>query len=407
LETAPIDDPFGRLLAALATPRVGHAEASLVAYQPPVAVLELLGEGGIVVLDVAGATPAEVEQRAGRITSTYQGGHLFLVITGGGPEHRPAVEAVDRKALDARRLSVFHLDRTGALHRVAGARSKVIEAAARALPSTPPLPADAVPALIARGQREREETVNFAAQLRGRRPWVTIALVAACVLVHLLDQSWGSGARWGANFGPAVREGQVWRLLSSAFLHGNTVHLMMNMLGLWSFGGFLEPVLGWRRYLVVYGLSALVGSLASAFLGTRASVGASGALWGLMLAGFALLRRQGIFPARTARLLRQRLVGIVGINVGISFLIPNIDKFAHFGGGIAGFLLVASGLLAPRTVGAVGDEAGWIRVAAPLTAVLLVLSVLVALWVGRPWATEATALLLHLGGVAVGQVTAG
>src|SRR5439155_25476680 len=129
-----------------------------------------------------------------------------------------------------------------------------------------------------------------------------------------------------------------------------------------------EPVLGWRRYIVLYGVSALAGSLASAFLGQHTSVGASGALWGLMLGGFALMRAgRSVFPERMARQMRQRLLSMLGINVLISF-IPQVDKYAHFGGGLAGFLLVVSGLLAPRTIGAVDDEPPWIRVLAPVTA---------------------------------------
>jgi rhomboid protease GluP len=198
--------------------------------------------------------------------------------------------------------------------------------------------------------------------------------------------TWPDPRGWGANWGELVREGQVWRLLSSAFLHGDPIHLMMNMIGLWSFGGFLEPVLGWRRYLVLYGLSALAASLASAFLGSHPSVGASGALWGLMVGGFALMRAgKSVFPARVARQMQQRLVGILVLNVALSFM-ANVDKFAHFGGGLAGGLLIWSGLLAPRTVGAVGDEPGWIRMMAPLVAALMAASVVAALLTGRPWA---------------------
>jgi membrane associated rhomboid family serine protease len=69
------------------------------------------------------------------------------------------------------------------------------------------------------------------------------------------------------------------------------------------------------------------------------SVGASGAVWGLVGATFGLLSgRQQVFPALIARSLRQRLVVILVINIAISFL-PHIDRYCHFGGGIAGYLL--------------------------------------------------------------------
>jgi len=208
---------FDSFVAALVTPRSGDGDAALVGHQPPLAVLETAREG-IVVLDAAGTPPDEVGRRAGRIVGGQQGGHLYLVVVGGGAELEPILKAVDRDAPDPRRLSMFHLDDAGRLDRLAGARSTAIERAARAAPSTPPLQVADVPALIARGRREREEAIHFAAQFRGRRPWATIALVAVCVLVFLLDSEvWKSRGRWGENFGEWVKAGEVWRLLSSAF----------------------------------------------------------------------------------------------------------------------------------------------------------------------------------------------
>jgi membrane associated rhomboid family serine protease len=262
-----------------------------------------------------------------------------------------------------------------------------LEKAAASVLNHAPLAVADVAAQLARSQKEREEAANFAAQLSGRRPWVTRVLVGACVLIFVLGRFWLGPPEWAKISGELLRRGEVWRLLSAAFVHGNEIHLLMNMMGLWSFGSFLEPVLGWRRYLVLYGASALVGALASARFGSDAgSVGASGALWGLMLAGFALMRAgKGIFPPRVARRLRQQMVGIVAVNLILSFT-PGIDKFAHFGGGIAGGLLVLSGALVPRALGAVGDEPAWVRLLAPVTAVLLASSVVVALLAARPWA---------------------
>jgi membrane associated rhomboid family serine protease len=154
-----------------------------------------------------------------------------------------------------------------------------------------------------------------------------------------------------------------------------------------SFGGFLEAVLGWRRYLVLFGASALGGSLASALISRAAfSVGASGAMWGLMLAGFALSRaRDNVLPTRIARQLRQRLVMVLVINVLFSFL-PGIDLYAHFGGGAIGFALVGGGLLVPPLAGAPGESSWSLRVLALLTAAALAVSVIAALVIGRPWA---------------------
>lgn len=385
-------DLFGSLLAALL--REPPGDAVLVGFQAPVAMAELPAEGTLLVLlDGGSRTAEEVGQWATRVISGHQAGLLTLVLAGGGPELRAPLLAADKAAHDRNRLSVYHLERGGRLERVAGPRTPALERAAGRVASTPPLPLAEVPALIARGQKEREELANFSARLAARKARATVALVGACVLLFVLSKAWTHGGSWsialarmGGNMHDLVLAGQVWRLLSSAFLHGSESHLLMNMIGLWSFGRFLEPMLGWRRYVILYGASALAGSLASAFIGqTELSVGASGALWGLMLAGFALSRgRKTVLPARVARQMNQQLVVLLALNVALSFM-DRVDYFAHFGGGLAGLALIVAGPLAPRVVGAVDDERPWIRVLAPVTAALMAASIAAALIRYRPW----------------------
>src|SRR4051812_42859389 len=118
---------------------------------------------------------------------------------------------------------------------------------------------------------------------------ITSILIAANVALLGLSYAWGNAAhdavlrRMGANIGADVRAGEVYRLFASAFLHADLVHLAFNMLALWSLGPFLETLLGRHRYVVLYAASALGGALASTlFGGARWSVGASGAIFGLM-----------------------------------------------------------------------------------------------------------------------------
>jgi rhomboid protease GluP len=411
--SAPTGDLPGRLLAALVAPPTGEAPGVLVGYQPPLAVVELPGaDAGVLLLDVTGASPDEVQGRLRRVIEGYQGGLIFGVVVGGGAELRPVLQAADRELPDPARMTLYHLEEGGRLQRLAGRRSTAVERAARSLGAVTPLAAGDVPALIARGKREREEAVRFAHQLRGRFAWVTTLLLASCVVLYGLSIVWSGGwsladvmqwhpdaevlLRMGANSAERVRQGQLWRPLSAAFLHGPALHILLNMMVLQGFGGFLEAVLGWRRYLIVYGAAALVGGLASALVGgARLSVGASGAIWGLMLAGFALARaRNALLPARIARQLRQRLTMVLILNVVISFL-PGIDFYAHFGGGAVGFALVASGLLAPRRPGAPGDSSRTVRLLALATAAALAGSVALALAQGRPWARRAPAELVE------------
>jgi len=126
-----------------------------------------------------------------------------------------------------------------------------------------------------------------------------------------------------------AEQGEWWRLLTAAFLHGGWLHLAMNMLALWQIGSALEQMIGPSRFLTLYLVAALGGSIASYSLSDQFaySVGASGAIFGLLTAfivvGIAL--RMDVSTA----------VVFLVINVAISFS-GGIDKWAHFGGAAIG-----------------------------------------------------------------------
>jgi membrane associated rhomboid family serine protease len=191
---------------------------------------------------------------------------------------------------------------------------------------------------------ERERA--FAGHLQRQKPWATWAIIALCVAVFLVQQVSPMFERAGLNYGPAVKAGQYWRLATCMFMHGGVLHIGSNMWVLWVLGPFLERALGRSRYLALYVLTGLVGSLASALLSTTASLGASGAIWGLMGAAFGLGFQPGrLIPPLTAQNLKRRLVQPLLINLALSFGISGIDWRAHLGGGAAGFVLAVSGLL--------------------------------------------------------------
>jgi membrane associated rhomboid family serine protease len=129
-----------------------------------------------------------------------------------------------------------------------------------------------------------------------------------------------------------LAEGQWWRLLTAAFLHANIIHLGMNMLGLWWFGGPLEATIGRARYLLVYLVSGLAGS-AGALLATpdAITVGASGALFG-MLGAALVLERGGTYVFGGGAL------GVIVLNLAFTFLIPGISIGGHIGGLVGGAL---------------------------------------------------------------------
>lgn len=172
-----------------------------------------------------------------------------------------------------------------------------------------------------------------------RAPVTTLILVAIAIGFAL--QLWSGGAltQAGANYGPAVAEGQYWRLITSMFLHGGIAHLLLNGYALFQLGALFEAWLGSTRLTLTYFVTGVAGSLASILWTNAPSVGASGAIFGLLgaLIAFLLRRREHLTPG--AKSLMMQLVGWAAINVFFGFSVPGIDNAAHLGGIAAGFLL--------------------------------------------------------------------
>jgi len=185
-------------------------------------------------------------------------------------------------------------------------------------------------------------------------PILTWLLLGSIVVVWLVMELVGGSENpvvlvtFGANYGPAILDGQFWRLFTSMFLHIGLAHLFFNAYALFIFGMEMERLYGPDRYIIVYVLSGLFGSLASfASRGpTVFSAGASGAIFGVigMNLAYFMLHRQTF-----GRFGRQRVMNtllIIGINLVFGFTVPGIDNLAHIGGLVAGLALGYG--LAPR-----------------------------------------------------------
>jgi membrane associated rhomboid family serine protease len=125
---------------------------------------------------------------------------------------------------------------------------------------------------------------------------------------------------------------EFYRLITSAFLHYGLLHLVLNMLALALVGPYLERLLGWWRYLSVYLLAALGGSVAVYLFGSALTpvVGASGAIFGLFAACLLLVRQLGL-DLRT-------LIATIVLNFVFTFTVPDISKLGHVGGFVVGGL---------------------------------------------------------------------
>jgi membrane associated rhomboid family serine protease len=198
--------------------------------------------------------------------------------------------------------------------------------------------------------------------------------------------------RMGALAASRVHAGELWRLVSCTFLHAGWLHVALNTFVLLAIGLSLERLLGSARYLLVYVVAALGGSLASLALTKAVSVGASGALWGLMAAQFVVAwRSKNVLPDHMKRAVLRSAGQNLVLNLVSSFR-PGVDWAAHIGGGLAGgllMLLLVGGL--PRMIAGAGAPAsaprtGWpLRLGAGLGIAVLAVGLGLGLARGQFW----------------------
>jgi tetratricopeptide (TPR) repeat protein/membrane associated rhomboid family serine protease len=147
--------------------------------------------------------------------------------------------------------------------------------------------------------------------------------------------------RFGAKFNPLIWHGEWWRLFTMMFLHIGFIHFFFNSYALFVLGWAVEPCIGRVRYVALYLLSGISGSLLSTiFSATTISAGASGAIFGV--AGAALageLVRGASFATILRRPYSRGLILFIVVTLAFGFLVRFIDNSAHIGGAIAGFCL--------------------------------------------------------------------
>lgn len=200
---------------------------------------------------------------------------------------------------------------------------------------------------LRRSDERAEEQTSFAQRLLSRTPWVTYTLIAANAMMFLVQVAVGGEApnaalliRLGGVTPWLLERGEWWRLISGAFLHGGLLHLGFNMVVLYVLGRFVERIFGSERFLILYTACAIGGGLASvAFMNAAVSVGASGALWGLLATDGVLAFTPGMLPKNLVPAARRAAMANLGLNFLASFA-PHIDWAAHFGGGAIGAALV-------------------------------------------------------------------
>lgn len=182
---------------------------------------------------------------------------------------------------------------------------------------------------------------------KGLRPWITILIIAANIVVYVLTVWTGSVTdsshmlSWGAAYEPLIRQGEYYRLFTSMFLHFGISHLANNMLLLVFVGYYLETYVGHTCSLFIYLLGGIGGNIVSVLYDMHTgnayvSAGASGAVFAILgaLLVVALIRRNSPDTLRASRLLLMIL-----FSVYVGFSSAGVDGWAHMGGLIFGALM--------------------------------------------------------------------
>jgi membrane associated rhomboid family serine protease len=206
--------------------------------------------------------------------------------------------------------------------------------------------------------RDRTQVKRISPGLRAGAAPAAYALIAINVVAFIAEVGAGGSIRSGGGSltfdgalnGPAVADGEWYRVVTAGFLHAGIIHLAFNMFALYILGTLLEPGIGTPRFLAIYFVSLLAGSFGALLLTPDAfTVGASGAVFGLMSAAFIVARHRGV----------ERIAGQIGffiiINIFFTLNVRSISVGGHFGGLIAGalcaLLIVFAERRASRPVG--------------------------------------------------------
>ena len=201
-------------------------------------------------------------------------------------------------------------------------------------PSEPSNDAQEKQVADAKGQSVRVSTPQSA-------PYVTYTIIAITSLVYLLQLITSDlPIIFLAKSNELIREGQLWRLVTPALVHGSVPHILFNMYALLSFGTGLERHFGHGRFLLLYILSAFTGNVMSFLLTSGNSVGASTAIFGLVGAeGVFLLQNRKLFGGQFRNAIGN-VIFVVAINLFFG-LQPQIDNWGHIGGLLGGLIFTS------------------------------------------------------------------
>lgn len=188
--------------------------------------------------------------------------------------------------------------------------------------------------------KNKKEAEKAEDVFKPKKPIITPILIALnflCYFLPLLLGEYDYIINQFCVYGPLIRAGEYYRLLTGIFLHGSLLHLLFNCYALYIIGSQMESFMGKTKYLIIYLFSGLMGSLFSITLNANvASIGASGAIFGLM---GSMLYFGYYYRVYLGNVLKSQLIPLIVVNLVLGFIVTGVDNFAHIGGLIGGILM--------------------------------------------------------------------
>lgn len=189
-------------------------------------------------------------------------------------------------------------------------------------------------------KHNKEDATRVERIFKPKIPIMTYILIAINIVIYIFGVFFTNYEVFLNVFsihGPSIRAGQYYRLLTGIFIHSGIFHILFNCYALYILGSQIESFFGKVKFTIIYFFSGLIGALFSmTFGGNYASVGASGAIFGLM---GSLLYFGYYYRVYLGNVVKSQIIPLIVANLVIGFISPGIDNYAHIGGLLGGILI--------------------------------------------------------------------
>ena len=190
-------------------------------------------------------------------------------------------------------------------------------------------------------EHNKEDASKMQEVFKSKVPYITYFLIAVNVICFIVPKLLGEYLNVISQFcvnGDLIRSGEYYRLITGIFLHSGIFHLLFNCYALYVIGAQIESFLGKYKYLIIYFFSGIMGGLFSITFGDYSSIGASGAIFGLM---GSLVYFGYHYRVYLGNVLKSQIIPLIALNLLLGFMMRDegIDNFAHIGGLIGGAMI--------------------------------------------------------------------